>query len=105
MRKPRPSSDGCLPRSARAASQSPSLKWSASACSVSTEYLFNAEIVCMQEVLPMPLPRSNDWLGVPAGHPFGLQTLPFGSFSSAHHPARRRVGVAIGDHVLVLTSA
>jgi fumarylacetoacetase len=52
----------------------------------------------------MALPRPCDWLAVPADHPFGLQTLPFGSFSNAH-PARRRVGVAIGDQVLDLTAA
>jgi fumarylacetoacetase len=59
----------------------------------------------IQEVLPMPLPRPSDWLAVPPGHPFGLQTLPYGSFSDAHHPGRRRVGVAIGDLVLDLTAA
>lgn len=53
----------------------------------------------------MALPRPCDWLAIPAGHPFGLQTLPYGSFSSVRHPARRRVGVAIGDQVLDLTTA
>jgi fumarylacetoacetase len=49
--------------------------------------------------------RACDWLEVPDWHPFGLQTLPYGSFSDAHHPAHRRVGVAIGDRVLNLTAA
>jgi len=53
----------------------------------------------------MALPRACDWLGIPDGHPFGLQTLPYGSFSSVQHPAHRRVGVAIGDRVLDLTTA
>ena len=53
----------------------------------------------------MALARPCDWLGIPANHPFGLQTLPYGSFSDAHHPSRRRVGVAVGDRVLDLTAA
>jgi len=51
------------------------------------------------------LPVPCGWLAVPDGHPFGLQTLPYGSFSHAHHAARRCVGVAIGDKVLDLTEA
>jgi fumarylacetoacetase len=53
----------------------------------------------------MALPMARDWLGVPDGHPFGLQTLPYGSFSNSRHPSRRCVGVAIGDNVLDLTEA
>lgn len=49
--------------------------------------------------------RAASWLAIPADHPFGLQTLPYGSFSSPRHPAQRRVGVAIGDQVLDLTTA
>ena len=53
----------------------------------------------------MALARPCDWLAIPADHPFGLQTLPYGSFSETHHPSRRRVGVAVGDHILDLTTA
>jgi fumarylacetoacetase len=53
----------------------------------------------------MALPAPCAWLGIPDGHPFGLQTLPYGSFSSEHHPALRRVGVAVGDQVLDLSTA
>ncbi|WP_404392644.1 fumarylacetoacetase [Humibacillus xanthopallidus] len=40
------------------------------------------------------------WLDVPDDHPFGIDTLPYGIFSTAEQPDRRRVGVRIGDHVL-----
>jgi fumarylacetoacetase len=53
----------------------------------------------------MALPKACDWLGIPDGHPFGLQTLPYGSFSNSRHPSRRCVGVAIGENVLDLTTA
>ena len=42
---------------------------------------------------------SATWLAIPADHPFGLATLPYGIFSTAD-PDLRRVGVRIGDLVL-----
>ena len=42
----------------------------------------------------------SSWLDVPDDHPFGIDTLPYGIFSTAEDPDRRRVGVRIGDHVL-----
>lgn len=45
------------------------------------------------------------WLAVPADHPFGLETLPYGSFTTVDRPAEPRTGVAIGDHVLDLSAA
>ena len=39
------------------------------------------------------------WLDLPADHPFGIATLPYGVFSIGD-PQLRRVGVRIGDHVL-----
>jgi fumarylacetoacetase len=44
------------------------------------------------------------WLGVDPGHPFGVQTLPYGSFTTPDAPGPR-TGVAIGDHILDLTAA
>ena len=46
------------------------------------------------------LPRT--WLDIAAGHPFGIQTLPYGSVQLPDGP---RVGVAVGEHVLDLTAA
>ena len=45
------------------------------------------------------------WLGLAAGHPFGLAALPYCSFSTRHHAAARMAGVRIGDQVLDLTTA
>jgi fumarylacetoacetase len=45
------------------------------------------------------------WLGIAPGHPFGLQTLPYGSFTTLDRPTEPRVGVAVGDRVLDLTAA
>ncbi len=45
------------------------------------------------------------WLAVPADHPFGLGTLPYGSFTTPDRPAEPRTGVAIGAHVLDLSAA
>jgi fumarylacetoacetase len=45
------------------------------------------------------------WLGVPRDHPFGLQTLPYGTFTTLDRPTEPRTGVAIGDLVLDLSAA
>ena len=42
---------------------------------------------------------STSWMDLPADHPFGLNALPYGVFST-DDPDLRRVGVRIGDHVL-----
>jgi fumarylacetoacetase len=49
--------------------------------------------------------RAAAWLGIPPDHPFGLAALPYGSYTAAHHAEVYRVGVAIGDYVLDLTTA
>ncbi len=53
----------------------------------------------------MALACACEWLEVADRHLFGIDNLPYGSFGSPRHPAQRRVGVAIGDHVLDLTTA
>jgi fumarylacetoacetase len=45
------------------------------------------------------------WLQLPSEHLFGLAALPYGSYTASHHAGDWRVGVAIGDHVLDLTTA
>jgi fumarylacetoacetase len=49
--------------------------------------------------------QAADWLGIGPGHPFGLQTLPYGSFTTPDRPNEPRTGVAIGDRVLDLSAA
>jgi fumarylacetoacetase len=49
--------------------------------------------------------QAAQWLGIAEDHPFGLAALPYGSYTAAHHAEHPRVGVAIGDHVLDLTTA
>lgn len=44
--------------------------------------------------------EASTWLDVPADHPFGLQTLPYGVFSTPDAPHHKRIGVRIGDLVL-----
>src|SRR5215475_1504589 len=45
------------------------------------------------------------WLGISPDHPFGIAALPYGSYTAAQHAEEYRVGVAIGDRVLDLTTA
>jgi fumarylacetoacetase len=49
--------------------------------------------------------RAAGWLGIEPGHPFGLQTLPYGSFTTPDRPSEPRTGVAVGDRVLDLSAA
>jgi fumarylacetoacetase len=49
--------------------------------------------------------QAADWLGILPEHPFGLAALPYGSYTAGHHAEEYRVGVAIGDYVLDLTTA
>src|SRR5580704_12010061 len=45
------------------------------------------------------------WLGIGPDHQFGIAALPYGSYTAAHHAEVYRVGVAVGDRVLDLTTA
>jgi fumarylacetoacetase len=49
--------------------------------------------------------RAAGWLGIEPGHPFGLQTLPYGSFTTHDRPNEPRTGVAVGGRVLDLSAA
>jgi fumarylacetoacetase len=53
--------------------------------------------------------QAAQWLSLPPDHLFGLAALPYGSYATAHtaaqHAGAYRVGVAIGDHVLDLSTA
>ncbi|WP_371478556.1 fumarylacetoacetase [Kitasatospora sp. NBC_00315] len=40
------------------------------------------------------------WIAAAKGSPFGVHNLPYGVFSTADRPGRRRIGVRIGDFVL-----
>ncbi|MGW4802770.1 fumarylacetoacetase [Kitasatospora sp. NPDC004272] len=40
------------------------------------------------------------WLDLPADSPFGVHNLPYGVFTAADRPGRRRIGVRVGDAVL-----
>jgi fumarylacetoacetase len=51
-----------------------------------------------------PASTATGWPGVPPGHLFGLQTLPYGSMTVPGR-AGRRVAVAVGERVLDLTAA
>ncbi|MBB4945862.1 fumarylacetoacetase [Kitasatospora gansuensis] len=43
---------------------------------------------------------TTSWLESAQDSPFGLHNLPYGVFSTADQPGRRRIGVAVGDFVL-----
>ncbi|MFJ9520074.1 fumarylacetoacetase [Kitasatospora sp. NPDC101801] len=43
---------------------------------------------------------TTSWLESAQDSPFGLHNLPYGVFSTAEQPDRRRIGVAVGDFVL-----
>src|SRR5215475_7377399 len=49
--------------------------------------------------------QAAQWLGIPPDHLFGVAALPYGSYTAAHHAEEYRIGVAVGDFVLDLTTA
>ena len=42
------------------------------------------------------------WLNIPHNSDFSVHNLPFGVFSTKENP-RHRIGIAIGEHILVGT--
>ncbi|OKK05886.1 fumarylacetoacetase [Streptomyces sp. CB03234] len=48
----------------------------------------------------MPEQSEQSPLDLTEGDPFGPHNLPYGVFSTADEPGRRRLGVRVGDHVL-----
>jgi fumarylacetoacetase len=53
---------------------------------------------------PVTSATGASWVGLPADHPFGLHTLPYGAFTDTARP-HPRVGVAVGEAILDLTAA
>jgi fumarylacetoacetase len=45
------------------------------------------------------------WLDLPADTHFGVHNLPYGVYTTADQPGRRRIGVAVGDFVLDAAAA
>jgi fumarylacetoacetase len=45
------------------------------------------------------------WLALPVDSPFGVHNLPYGVFTAPDAPDRRRIGVAVGDHILDAAAA
>ena len=45
------------------------------------------------------------WPDLPADHPYGIEHLPYGVFSTGAAPDRRSLGIRIGNHVLDLGAA
>ncbi|OHX67278.1 fumarylacetoacetase [Flammeovirga pacifica] len=46
-------------------------------------------------------PKAKSWVAIPENSDFPIQNLPYGIFSSKDNP-QKRIGVAIGDHILDL---
>jgi fumarylacetoacetase len=53
----------------------------------------------------MPAARPAEWLHIGPTHPYNLNALPYGSFSTTDRGGQRRAGVAIGERILDLGAA